>query len=292
VKRNLLTLLTFAAVLAALEVAGRNGAWDTRVLPLPSEVAAYIADAFTDGARRDQLPAAVTANATAATLGTATSTTAASLWTAFAGSTLTEALLVTLKRLVSGYLIGFLAGIPLGLLTARFNFFRETFGLVALGMQGLPSVCWVPLALIWFRPTENAILFVVVMGTVWSLMLATEHGVRTVPPLYVRAARTMGSRGLHLWWRVLLPAALPAVIGGMKQSWAFAWRSLMAAEIYVTILTGCGLGWLLHNGREVLRMDQVMGVMLIIVIVGLTADRILFAPAENRIRARWGLDKN
>ncbi|MDR2980698.1 MAG: ABC transporter permease subunit, partial [Puniceicoccales bacterium] len=122
-------------------------------------------------------------------------------------------------------------------------------------------------------------------------MLATEHGVRTVSPLYIRAARTMGSKGLHLWARVLIPASLPSVIGGMKQGWAFAWRSLMAAEIYVTILSGYGLGWLLHNGRETLDMSQVLGVMIIIVIVGLFADRILFAPAENWIRSRWGLDK-
>jgi NitT/TauT family transport system permease protein len=278
-KRWITIPLTFAAIFFALEQLGRNGAWDNRTLPLPSEVVTYLWDNATDGLKRD------------ATGPRPPALSPATLPPAVAHSTLVEATLVTFKRLALGYLIGITLGIPLGLLTARFDFFRSTLGLIALGLQGLPSVCWVPLSLRWFGATESAILFVVVMGTLWSLMLATEHGLRTVPPLHIRAARTMGSKGFHLWTRVLVPAALPSVMGGMKQGWAFAWRSLMAAEIYVTILSGYGLGWLLHNGREILRMDQVLGVMLLIVLIGLGADHILFAPVERRLRARWGLDR-
>ena len=127
-------------------------------------------------------------------------------------------------------------------MTARFKLLQDTLGLLALGLQTLPSVCWVPLALLWFGQTEAAMFFVVVMGTVWSVIIATDTGVRNVPPIYARAARTMGSRGLHTWLQVMLPAALPFIVSGMKQGWAFAWRSLMAAEIYVTILSGFGLG--------------------------------------------------
>ena len=116
-----------------------------------------------------------------------------------------------------------------------------------------------PLALLWFGQTEGAMLFVVVMGTVWSVMIATDTGARTIPPIYARAARTMGSEGFHKWTRVILPASLPFLVTGMKQGWAFAWRSLMAAEIYVTVLTGFGLGHLLHYGRELNAMDQVIG---------------------------------
>ena len=141
-------------------------------------------------------------------------------------------------------------GLPLGLLTASSKFMEDTIGVLALGLQTLPSVCWVPLALLWFGQTESAMLFVVIMGTVWSVVIATDTGVRNIPPIYARAARTMGSTRLHKWTRVILPASLPYLVSGMKQGWAFAWRSLMAAEIYVTILTGFGLGHLLHYGRE------------------------------------------
>jgi NitT/TauT family transport system permease protein len=149
-------------------------------------------------------------------------------------------------------------------------------------------VCWVPLALLWFGQTEAAMLFVVVMGTLWSVLIATSDGVRSMPPIYLRAARTMGSKGLHTWFNVILPASLPYLIGGMKQGWAFAWRSLMAAEIFVTILTGFGLGQLLQYGRELLAMDQVVAVMVIIVAIGLLADRILFSPWERFFHKRWG----
>src|SRR5262245_22579540 len=128
--------------------------------------------------------------------------------------TLFEALWVTMKRLLIGYFVGVVAGIPLGLLTARFQAAHDTIGVMALGLQTLPSVCWVPLALLWFGQTEMAMLFVVVMGTVWSVIIATNHGARTIPPIYARAARTMGSEGLHQWIRVILPASLPFLVSG------------------------------------------------------------------------------
>jgi NitT/TauT family transport system permease protein len=196
---------------------------------------------------------------------------------------------VTLKRLLIGYAIGLAIGLPAGILTARSRLVRDTLGLVALGLQTLPSVCWIPLALLWFGQTEAAMLFVVVMGTTWSVLLATENGVHNLPPIYTRAARTMGSKGAHMWLTVILPASMPSIVSGMKQGWAFAWRSLMAAEIFVTILSGFGLGQLLHYGRELGAMDQVLGVMGVIVAIGLLADRILFSPWERFLRKRWGL---
>jgi NitT/TauT family transport system permease protein len=202
--------------------------------------------------------------------------------------TLLQASLVTMRRLLVGYAIGLAAGLPLGLLTARFRFCEDTLGVLALGLQTLPSVCWVPLALLWFGQTEAAMLFVVIMGTLWSVIIATDSGVRNVPPIFARAARTMGSKRLHTWLNVILPASLPFIVSGMKQGWAFAWRSLMAAEIYVTILTGFGLGHLLHYGRELNAMDQVIGVMFAIVVIGLLADKILFSPWERFLHRRWG----
>ena len=210
------------------------------------------------------------------------------LLAAIGDGTLVGAMLVTLRRLLIGYAIGVLAGLPLGLLTAQSPFCALTLGRIALGCQALPSVCWVPLALLWFGQSESALLFVVVMGTVWSVLLATDGGVRNVPPIYRRAAQTMGSRRWHTWLYVTLPASLPFVVSGVKQGWAFAWRSLMAAEIYVSILSGFGLGHLLHYGRELHAMDQVIGVMLVIMLLGLGADRLVFAPVERYLHRRWG----
>jgi NitT/TauT family transport system permease protein len=198
------------------------------------------------------------------------------------------ALRVTMTRLLTGFLIGVVAGVPLGILTARFKWAQDTIGVLGLGLQTLPSVCWVPLALLWFGQSESSILFVVIMGTVWSVQIAVDNGVRSVPPIYARAARTMGSNGFHTWWHVMLPASLPFIVSGVKQGWAFAWRSLMAAEIYVVILSGFGLGYLLHYGRELHAMDQVIGVMFVIVLIGLLADKILFSPWERFLHKRWG----
>ncbi len=213
------------------------------------------------------------------------------LWDGLCDLSLLSALWVTLRRLVLGYAIGFVIALPLGLLLSQSKFVRDTLGVVALGFQALPSVCWVPISLVIFGQDERAILTVVVMGSVWSLMLATESGIRSVPPLYLRAAKTMGSRNLHLWARVMFPAALPMIFSGMKQGWAFAWRSLMSAEIYVYIFSGIGLGWMLNAGREEMNVGKVYGVMLAIIIVGLVMDRLFFAPMEHRLRERWGLNK-
>jgi NitT/TauT family transport system permease protein len=205
--------------------------------------------------------------------------------------TMFEALWVTMRRLLVGYFAGVIVGIPLGLLTARFQWAHDTIGTLALGLQTLPSVCWVPISLLWFGQSEGAMLFVVVMGTVWSVVISTDNGVRAVPPIFARAAQTMGSKGWHTWIKVIFPAALPFVVSGVKQGWAFAWRSLMAAEIYVTILTGFGLGQLLNYGRDLGAMDQVLGVMLVIIVIGLLADKLLFAPWETFLHRRWGTQR-
>jgi NitT/TauT family transport system permease protein len=241
----------FLALVAIWQLAVTSGRWSPVLLPPPMAVAEY-------------------------------------LWGALQDGTLLAACVVTLRRLLTGYVIGVLVGLPLGLLISTSHFFEDTIGALALGLQTLPSVCWIPLALLWFGQTETAMLFVVIMGTMWSVIIATDTGARTIPPIYARAARTMGSEGLHKWTRVVLPASLPFLVSGMKQGWAFAWRSLMAAEIYVTILTGFGLGHLLHYGRELNAMEQVIGVMLVIVLIGLAADKVLFSPWERFLHRRWG----
>jgi NitT/TauT family transport system permease protein len=193
---------------------------------------------------------------------------------------------VSLRRILVGYGLSLVIGIPLGLLLGRVKAVQDTLGSIVLGLQALPSICWLPLALLWFGLSEKAIMFVVVMGAVLSVTLSTADGVHNTPPLYLRAARTMGARGLRLYTGVILPAALPAILSGMKLGWSFAWRSLMAGELlYVSL----GLGQLLTMGRELNDMSQVIAVMLVIITIGLLADRAVFAPVERRVRERWGL---
>jgi NitT/TauT family transport system permease protein len=212
------------------------------------------------------------------------------LWDALRDGSLTEAIEVTLRRLLIGYAIGVAIGLPLGLLTSTSDYFEDTIGALALGLQTLPSVCWVPLALLWFGQTESAMLFVVVMGTVWSVVLATDTGARTIPPIYARAARTMGSEGFDKWTRVILPASLPFVVSGMKQGWAFAWRSLLAGELLVIVPGRPSLGALLQNARDLSNSAMLLATMSILLIVGIVIDRLFFGQLERIIRERHGLD--
>src|SRR5438477_11377015 len=191
-RRALLAVLFFVALIVIWAAIVHAEIWSPILLPSPKSVAEYLGGAFRDG-------------------------------------TLLQATAVTLRRLLLGYFIGLAIGLPLGLLTASSTFVEDTIGVLALGLQTLPSVCWVPLALLWFGQTEGAMLFVVIMGTVWSVVIATDTGVRTIPPIYARAARTMGSTNFHKWIHVILPASLPYPVSGTKQGWAFAWRSRVAA---------------------------------------------------------------
>ncbi len=203
--------------------------------------------------------------------------------------TLFSALWVTLGRLAIGYGLGLFIGLLLGLLLYQSAVVRNTVGLTALGLQTLPSVCWAPLAILWFGQSEHAMYFVVFMGSAWAMALAVENAIHSVPPIYKRAAQVMGSRGLDTWLTVTFPAALPLMLSGAKLGWAFAWRSLMSAEIYVTIVERMGLGQLLHFGRELHAMEQVLAVMGVIVLVGLAIDRGIFVPIERYLRRSRGL---
>lgn len=204
----------------------------------------------------------------------------------FRNGTFIVGIAVSIERILIGFGFSAIAGILFGLALGRIRLLDETVGSLVLGLQALPSICWLPLALLWFGLSETAIIFVVVMGALLSITLATEAGVKNTPPLYLRAARNLGAYGWRLYALVIFPAALPAIITGMKLGWSFAWRSLMAGELlYVSL----GLGQLLMMGRELNDMNQVVAVMFVIVAIGLVVDRLLFAPVEMRVRERWGL---
>jgi NitT/TauT family transport system permease protein len=185
-----------------------------------------------------------------------------------------------------GYLIALVAGLFIGMAMAEVRWLKDTVGLLVMGLQALPSICWLPLAILWFGLNERAILFVVVMGAVMSIAQSTEDGIRNTSPVYIKAARNLGAKGIRIYSAVIFPAALPSIVTGMKMGWAFAWRSLMAGELLYTLP---GLGHLLNMGRELNDMSQVLAVIIVIVTIGLITDKLVFGAVEKRVRARWGL---
>ncbi len=189
-------------------------------------------------------------------------------------------------RIAAGFGIAAVAGLALGLLLAGSRTARELFGPVAIGVQALPSICWLPLAVLWFGLSESAILFVVVMGSLFSVALGVRDGITQLPPLYRRVGQTFGLTRWQQITRITLPGALPAILSGLKQGWSFGWRSLMAGElIYVT----SGLGKSLLIGRELNDVNQVCAVMVLIVAFGVIVDRAAFGVVERRVLAKRGL---
>jgi NitT/TauT family transport system permease protein len=197
-----------------------------------------------------------------------------------------KGVVVSLYRIAIGYGISVILGVALGLALGRIRLLQDTLGSLVLGLQALPSVCWLPLSILWFGLNERAIIFVVVMGALFSITLGVEAGVRNLTPVYLNAARNLGVRGLAVYTQVIVPAAQPAIIAGLKQGWSFAWRSLMAGELLYYSLS---LGNLLQAGRDLNDAAQVMAVMLVIITVGVSIDRAVFTPVERHTRERWGL---
>jgi NitT/TauT family transport system permease protein len=209
-----------------------------------------------------------------------------SLATLMADGRLGAAAARSLGRLGRAYLLSVGIGIPLGVALARLAFFRNAVKPVVMGLQALPSICWLPLALLWFGLDDGAILFVVVMGSVLAIAIATEDGVNGIDPQLVRVAHTLGVRGARFSFGVLIPAALPGIVTGLKLGWSFAWRALLAGEL---LFVSGGLGQLLTLGRELMDVPQVMAVMVAIIAIGILVDRVFFQTVETRVRRRWGL---
>ena len=202
-------------------------------------------------------------------------------------NTLAIALVASLKRLILGYTMSLIIGISIGLIIVRYKYIDENFRSLILGLQTLPSICWLPFAILWFGLNERSIIFVIMIGSIFAISIATEAGIKNVNPLYVRAARTMGANGLKLYWNVIIPAAFPSIVTGMKQGWSFAWRGLMAGEM---LSATKGLGQVLMTGRELADISQVVAVMIVIILIGLFIDKFIFSQVEVNIRQRWGLD--
>ena len=206
----------------------------------------------------------------------------------FADKSFLMAIGISMKRILIGYSISVVFGTLIGLVIGKVKFLDETVGGFFVGLQTLPSICWLPLAVLWFGLSESAITFVVVMGSLLSVAIATDSGVKNIPPIYLRAGQNMGAKGTDMFLNVVIPAALPSILMGFKQGWSFAWRSLMAGEI---LFVSLGLGHLLNMGRELNDMSQVLAVILVIIFIGIVMEMLVFGAAERKIRRVWGLEK-
>lgn len=201
-----------------------------------------------------------------------------------------DSVTTSLQRGAAGFLLSVVIATPLGLLLSRVSLLRRAFGPLISGLQSLPSVAWVPAAILWFQLSEATLYFVILMGAVPSIINGTISGLEQVPPLFARVGHVLGARGLTLARHVLLPAALPGYLGGLKQGWAFSWRSLMAAELIATSGDlGLGLGQLLDNARSDGVIAGVLVGILAILLVGIAVELLLFAPLERRVLRRRGL---
>lgn len=242
-------IVFYVILIAIWQVVAESNIWPNEIFPSPLEVAEDLAYSAVDG----------------------------SLFYGIGTSML---------RLIVGLAIAISGGIVLGIFMARIETVNQTVGSLVLGLQSIPSIAWVPLALIWFGISDAGIIFVTAIGAIFAVTINTYTGVKNIDPHYVEAARNMGAKGSQLITNVLIPAAFPYMISGFKQGWAFAWRGVIGAEILFSFL---GLGFLLNVGRQTIDVSQVIAVMLVIMTIGVVVDTFVFKKIENKVMSRWGL---
>jgi NitT/TauT family transport system permease protein len=195
----------------------------------------------------------------------------------------------TLRRAAVGFALALLVGTLLGLAIVRSRVLRAAIASLITGLQTMPSIAWFPLAILLFGLTESAIIFVVVLGAAPSVANGLIHGIDNVPRLLRRAGYVLGARGIAAYRFVILPAALPSFVGGMKHAWAFAWRSLMAGELLVIIAQRPSLGVRLQFARELSDAEGLLATMIVVLVIGIAVDLLFFGWLERMIRRRWGL---
>jgi NitT/TauT family transport system permease protein len=218
----------------------------------------------------------------------ATGPTLANLWDQLKTALLWKAIGDTLQSAVIGFAVALLIGAVIGALVSRIPPLRAAVGSLITGLQTMPSIAWVPFAILLFGPNDTAILFLVILGAAPSIANGLITGVDYTPPLLLKAGAMMGLRRLSLYRYLILPASLPAFVAGLKQGWAFAWRSLMAGELIVLVLNQPSLGELLNNDQSLSDLESATAIMIVILIIGLVVDG-LFGAADKSIRKRWGL---
>jgi NitT/TauT family transport system permease protein len=245
-------LLAFGTVLVIWEVAYRLDIKPQDQLPSPGEVARTFATEWSDGT----IPAAMWASASLA---------------------------------VTGFVIAIVLAIPIGIAVARVSFIRAAVGPILMALQTLPSVAWVPATTLLFGASKEAVIIVVLLGGIPSIAMGLVAGIDQTPSLYLRVGHVLGARRTAMAWFVLLPAAAPAFLSGLRQGWAFAWRSLMAAELIVGAAAGTSLGVLLAEGREAESMPAILAAVFAILLVGLAVEVLFFGPIERHLLRSRGL---
>ncbi|MBH0229151.1 ABC transporter permease [Halobacillus yeomjeoni] len=212
-----------------------------------------------------------------------------SLFNGFTSGDLIGALLASFRHLLLGLSLAILIGTALGVLLGKSQQADETAGMYLVALQSIPSIVWVPLSILVFGFTEFAVIFVVVLGGTFVMALNVRSAIHSVPPQLVRAARTMGTSGFSLFYRVEIPSSVPYFMSGIRLAWAFSWRALMAGEL---LSNGPGLGYSLRFAQDYARMDQVIGIIIIIGVIGAVMDQLVFSKLEKNVMKRWGLHKS
>jgi NitT/TauT family transport system permease protein len=213
---------------------------------------------------------------------------AENLWTQLHGVLLWQAVATTMGRAVIGFAVAVLIGSLVGALIARNRLLRNAFGPLITGLQTMPAIAWFPFAIIFFGLNTSAILFVIVIGAAPSVAIGVISGVDHISPLLLRAATTLHLRSIALYRHVIMPAALPMFVVGLKQGWAFAWRSLMAGELVVLVANTSSIGVLLENAQNLTDMPSAIAIMIVILVLGIVVDAA-FSFADLQVRRRWGL---
>ncbi|MPY91558.1 MAG: ABC transporter permease subunit [Acidimicrobiia bacterium] len=211
------------------------------------------------------------------------------LWDLLLDGTIAEAMAITLRRAAIGFTLATVIGVVVGSVVARVKPVRTAVGSLITGVQTMPSIAWFPLAILLFKLSEQAILFVVVLGAAPAIANGLIAGADHIPPILLRAGRVLGARGLQAYRHIILPASLPSFVGGLKQGWAFAWRSLMAGELIVVIPNEPSIGFLLQINRELADSSGLIATMIVILAIGIAVDALVFGTLDRAIRRRWGL---
>lgn len=210
-------------------------------------------------------------------------------WSQLIDGTFTKAIGITMQRAFIGYSMALVIGVVVGAVVSRNKILRSAFGSLITGLQTMPSIAWFPLAILLFKLSEAAILFVVVLGAAPAIANGLISGADNIPPILLRAGRVLGASRFSLYRHVVLPASLPSFVAGMKQGWAFAWRSLMAGELIVIVANAQSIGFLLQRDRDLNDATGLISVMILILIIGIIVDSLFFGTLERQIRKRYGL---
>ena len=193
-------------------------------------------------------------------------------------------------RIIRGYVISVVIGTLIGTAMMRSKFLEMNLKPLILGLQTLPSICWVSFAILWFGLSQNAVIFVIVIGSAFSIAMSVNNSFKNINPLYIKAAKTMGASGVTLYTKVMMPAALPMIISGLRQGWSFAWRALMSSEMIISMV---GLGQRLDTARSIRAdINEIVVIMIVIIILGVLVDTCIFSTIEKKMYSKRGLIKN